>query len=166
MVELFSYFISQSENQAQLFIAFHNYLPNLYLPEDRPMVSFKLKNPFEFQVRPPAGAKHDTNANGSNEFLTGTTGLRGLSSEDIDSGIERLEELLEINPFEPRYYRLISLLNLKKKKFYEAELHALALIFLEKTRENYLHLVKVYKASRKKEKAKEIKKELIKRYKY
>ena len=64
-----------------------------------------------------------------------------------------------MNPFEPGYYRSIALLYLKKKEYRQAELHGLALIFLEKTRENYLFMAKIYKALKNKQKAKEMQKE-------
>jgi tetratricopeptide (TPR) repeat protein len=151
LVELFSYFISRSENQAQLFTVFQNYIPDLFLPEALPMASLDLKNPFNLQYQKPELNAH---AIESDEIPKRPDGFRGLKTEDIDSWIERLQELLEVNPFEPVYHRLISMLYLRKKEFYQAELHALALIFLEKTRENNLHLLKIYKASGKRKKVK------------
>ncbi|UCH93782.1 MAG: tetratricopeptide repeat protein [Candidatus Aminicenantes bacterium] len=150
LVELFGYFISQSRDQALLYTVFQDYIPNLFLAEGRPKVALKLKNPFNIQVQKPLVITDELNET----FKV----PNGSDAEDIDSSIERLQELLEMNPFEPGYYRSISLLYLKKKEFHQAELHALALVFLEKTRENYLHLAKVYKARGNKKKAKEIKK--------
>jgi uncharacterized protein HemY len=153
LVKLFADFLAQAENRESLFNLFQNYIPGLFLSDGEAQdlvpstLLLKLRNPFKLQLQKPF-----TDSAEANEILN------GAGEEEIDNSLERLQGLLEMNPFEPGYYRSISQLYLKKKKFRQAELHGLALIFLEKTSTNYLLMAKIYKAMKNKKKAKEMKK--------
>jgi uncharacterized protein HemY len=155
LVELFAYFLAQAENRELLFSLFQNYIPGLFLPEGEnqdqepalPAVSLRLKNPFKLQLQKP----YPDNPEANDTLKDPEEG-----GEGVDNSIERLQGLLEVNPFEPGYYRSLSLLYLKKKEYRQAELHGLALIFLEETKENYLLMAKIYKAMKNKKKAKEM----------
>jgi len=149
-IRLLSYFMTKEENKTQLFYTFQRYIPNIFLDEKLPNLKLKLKNPFSPQEVKP--------------FIHGGDGVtdeprNSVPQEDTDSMIEQLQGLLEINPFEPEYYRKIAQLYRKKKKYHDALIHAAVLVFLENTRENNLLLAKIYKAMGEKQKAGEIKKQ-------
>ncbi len=142
---LFAYFLSKTPAVEELFELFQVYLPELVQSSERPGVSMVLKTPFNVTLK-----KRYSDRGEFREIESGS-----ITGTD-DTAIERLGALIETNSFLPKYYRLMAHLLLKKKDYIQAERHALAAVFLDASRENYLTLTVIYQATGKREKLKEL----------
>ena len=71
---------------------------------------------------------------------------------DFDGAMQKVEEAMEGNPFQPENHHLLALLFMQKKQYAQAEMYAQSALFLEETLDNYLLLIKIYQSAKEKEK--------------
>jgi len=150
LLTLFPYFLSRSSEGEILFSLFRNYVPDLFM-EDPPLRNaYRVISPFEYQVE---------------SAPVQVEGLEEVQGEieigDFDEAKERLQGLMEANPFISDYYRLMAQLFLERKEFYRAERHALAAFFLKRSQQNGQMLLKVYQSIGKDKKAALLEKEIV-----
>lgn len=138
----FSLVLSQSGESELLASVFELYIQDFYVSEETPEAKPKLKSPFNVHLVLPVPPPDENNE---------TT--QSTKNNDIAASIEQLQDLLAINPFISDYYRNLSILYLENKEFYRAERHAMAALFLEKTKPNLDQLIKVYRLLGKNKKA-------------
>jgi tetratricopeptide (TPR) repeat protein len=125
LIKLFGYFLSREKNQKQLFLAFQKTIPQLIPTDTLPDLGYKIKNPFEIQT---ADQYEPGNADD-------TITLDHLG-KDIDLAFSQIQELMELNPFVPRWHRILSKIYLKKNNRPLSQLYTLSAEFLQLERKS------------------------------
>jgi len=137
LIDLFSYFLSKNDKKDLLFNVFGNYIPDIYMDDNEPDIPLNLKSIFDFEF--------ESNINYSLEV----SNIRNLyNSGNIEETFEKLQDLLEVNPFVPEFHSLMSRIYFLRKQLYKAEMYALSALFLKKSEKNFLELIKIYKSKR------------------
>ena len=145
--KLFAVFVAAARNKDELGRAFRNYVP-LPLPEEAlAPVEPQLMNPYEVTAAMEDAAP-------ANLFYIEARNL--FLENDFEGAMQKAEEAMESNPFEPENYHLLALLSLQKNRVEEADMYAQGALFLADTLDNYLLLLKIYQAGRDKEKFRQI----------
>jgi len=147
LLKLFSFYLAAADNREALGQAFRNYVPLAPPEEKSPPVGHLLMNPF--QLGPVSEADEPNNLfyiEARNLFL----------ENDFDGALQKVEEAMEGNPFEPENHHLLALLFMQKNQVAQAEMYAQSALFLEETLDNYLLLIKVCQAQKEKEKVRRV----------
>ncbi len=143
LLELFSFFLAAAENRDTLSQAFRDYVHFTLAEEQGLPGGYLLMNPFQVghipEVPVPGNPFY---IEARNLFLEG----------DFEGAMQKVEEAMEGNPFQPENHHLLALLSMQKKQYIQAEMYALSALFLEETVDNYLLQIKVYQAQKEKEK--------------
>lgn len=147
LLKQFSFFLAAAENRDVLSQAFRNVVPlapaeEKVLPGD-PL----LMNPFQLKSSPEEAVPN-------NLFYIEARNL--FLENDFDGAMQKVEEAMEGNPFQPENHHLLALLFLQKKQYAQAETYAQSALFLEETLDNYLLLIKIYQAEKEKEKFRQV----------
>ncbi len=139
LLKLFASFLDAAENGDELSLAFRNYVP-LPLPEEKIVPAEPLLlNPFEPRaVAVEAAPGNPLYIEARNLFL----------ENDFDGAMQKAEEAMEGNPFEPGNHHLLALLSLQRKQLAQADTHAQSALFLAETLDNYLLQLKVQQAGK------------------
>jgi tetratricopeptide (TPR) repeat protein len=107
------------------------------MDDNEPDIPLNLKSIFDFEFK--------SNINYSLEV----SNIRNMcNSGNIKETFERLQDLLEVNPFVPEFHSLMSKIYFLRKQLYKAEMYALSALFLKKSEKNFLALMKIYKFKR------------------
>jgi Flp pilus assembly protein TadD len=140
---LFVSFLAAADDKDELAQAFRNYADLPLAEENAVPVEPLLMNPFAIGM-PAAEA-----APGNPIYIE----ARNLFLEnDFEGAMQKVEEAMEGNPFEPENHHLLALLHLQKKEFAQAELYARSALFLAATLDNYLLQIKIHLAAKDREK--------------
>jgi len=147
LLELFSFFLAAAENRDTLSQAFRDYV-QFTLPEEKILPGgHLLMNPFQ------VGLISETAVPGNIFYIE----ARNLFLEgDFEGAMQKVEEAMEGNPFQPENHHLLALLSMQKKQYIQAEMYAQSALFLEETVDNYLLQIKVYQAGKEKEKFRKV----------
>lgn len=141
--KLFAASVAAAENHEALGQAFRNFVA-LPLPgENVPAVEARFMDPFGNGA--PAAADAPVNLayiEARNLFL----------ENDLEPAMQKAEEAMENNPFEPENNHLLALLFLQKQQVAQADLYAQSALFLADTLDNYLLQLKVQQAGMDREK--------------
>jgi tetratricopeptide (TPR) repeat protein len=142
-LKLFSFFLAAAENRDVLSQVFRNVV-QLTLPEEKILPGGPLlMDPF--QVRPIS-----EEAVPGNLFYIEARNL--FLENDFDGAMQKVEEAMEGNPFQPENHHLLALLFMQKKQYAQAEMYAQSALFLEETLDNTLLQIKIYQAEKENEK--------------
>ncbi len=142
LLRLFAQFVVAAENREALSQVFRDYAP-LPLPEEKfPVVEMKLMNPFGLAAAVEAATTNLPYIEARNLFL----------ENDLDGALQKAEEAMEANPFDPQSHHLLALLALQKQQVVLADLHAQGALFLSENPDNYLLRLKVLQAGKDREK--------------
>ena len=143
LLKLFVSFLAAAEDKDALSQAFSNYA-DLPLPEENAApVEPQLMNPFAI------GSQTAEAAPGNPIYVE----ARNLFLEnDFDGAMQKAEEAMEGNPFEPENHHLLALLYLQKKQLDQAGMYSQSALFLAATLDNYLLRIKVLQAAKDREK--------------
>jgi Flp pilus assembly protein TadD len=143
LLRLFVSFLAAAEEKDTLGQAFRNYV-DLPLPEEAAVpVEPQLMNPLAI------GTQTAEAAPGNPLYIE----ARNLFLEnDFDGAMQKAEEAMEGNPFEPENHHLLALLYLQKKQLPQAGMYAQSALFLAATLDNYLLQLKVQLAAKDREK--------------
>jgi Flp pilus assembly protein TadD/TolB-like protein len=145
LLKQFSFFLAASEYRDMLVQAFRNLLPPPQGEEALPMQPL-LKNPFLINH----GASVD--ADGNPFFIE----ARSLFLEnDFPGAMQKVEEAMEVNPFQNETHHLLAMLFLQKRNYAQAEIYAQSAIFLKENPDNFLLLVKIHQTGKDGEKARQ-----------
>ncbi|HEX7503023.1 MAG TPA: hypothetical protein VF451_06350 [Acidobacteriota bacterium] len=143
LLRLFVSFLAAAEDKDTLGQAFRNYV-DLPLPEETAVpVEPQLMNPFAIGTQTAAAAP------GNPIYIE----ARNLFLEnDFDGAMQKAEEAMEGNPFEPENHHLLALLYLHKMQLAQADMYAQSALFLAATLDNYLLQIKIQQAAKDREK--------------
>jgi Flp pilus assembly protein TadD len=142
LLRLFGFFVTASENRVELGQAFRNYVPMLLEEENAVPVEPQFLNPFEIQAAASEAAPGNPLCiEARNLFL----------ENDFDGAMQKAEEAMEGNPFEPDNHHLLALLFLQRRQLDQADLYAQSSLFLADSLDNYLLQIKVLQAGKDKE---------------
>ena len=145
--KLFSFFLAAAENRVALGQAFRNYVPLSLTEENVPPGGPLLMNPFQVRLLSEAAVPGNLfYIEARNLFLEG----------DFDGSMQKVEEAMEGNPFQPENHHLLALLFMQKKQYAQAEIYAQSALFLEGTPDNYLLQIKIYQAEKEKDKFRKV----------
>jgi Flp pilus assembly protein TadD len=140
---LFASFLAAAGDKDEISQAFRNYTDLPLAGDDSVPVEALLMNPFAVAM-PAAEA-----APGNPLYIE----ARNLFLEnDFEGALQKAEEAMEGNPFEPENHHLLALLHLQKKEFAQAGLYARSALFLAATLDNYLLQIKIFLAANEREK--------------
>jgi Flp pilus assembly protein TadD len=143
LLKLFSFFLAAAENRDVLSQVFRNVV-QLTLPEEKILPGGPLlMDPF--QVR-----SSSEEAVPGNLFYIEARNL--FLENDFDGAMQKVEEAMEGNPFQPENHHLLALLFMQKKQYAQAEMYAQSALFLEETLDNTLLQIKIYQAEKENEK--------------
>ncbi|HUU05938.1 MAG TPA: hypothetical protein VMZ49_08700 [Patescibacteria group bacterium] len=143
LLELFPFFLAAAENRDTLSQAFREYV-QFTIPEEKTLPGgHLLMNPFQVGLISEAAVP-------GNLFYIEARNL--FLENDFDGAMQKVEEAMEGNPFQPENHHLLALLSMQKKQYIQAEMYAQSALFLEETVDNYLLQIKVYQAEKEKEK--------------
>ncbi|MCJ7523968.1 MAG: hypothetical protein MUP71_01955 [Candidatus Aminicenantes bacterium] len=147
LLELFSFFLAAAENRDTLSQAFRDYV-QFTLPEEQILPGgHLLMNPFQ------VGLISEVSLPGNSFYIE----ARNLFLEsDFEGAMQKVEEAMEGNPFQPENHHLLALLSMQKKQYIQADMYAQSALFLEETVDNYLLQIKVYQAGKEKEKFRKV----------
>lgn len=104
LIRLLGYFLSREKNQDQLFSVFKKFIPQLTPATTPPDLDYKIKNPFDCQTHHYLGKRASFDPIKSGE----------IPNQDTDQALKRVQESMEVNPFDPRLHQILSRLYLKK----------------------------------------------------
>jgi tetratricopeptide (TPR) repeat protein len=138
LLRLFAHFVAAAENRDALGQVFRDYV-RLPLPEEAlPAVEARVMDPFGTAAAPSEAAPANlAYIEARNLFL----------ESDIDGALQKAEEAMEANPFDPQNLHLLALLSLQKQQAGRADLFAQGALFLAESLDNYLLQLKVLQAS-------------------
>jgi Flp pilus assembly protein TadD len=141
--KLFAAAVNAAENRESLGQAFRDFVA-LPLPgESVPALEARFMDPFGNGA--PATAEAPANLayiEARNLFL----------ENDLEAAMQKAEEALENNPFEPENHHLLALLFLQKQQVVQADLYAQGALFLAETLDYYLLQLKIQQAGMDREK--------------
>jgi Flp pilus assembly protein TadD len=144
---LFISFLAAAEDKDALVQAFRNYIDLPLAEENVVPVEPLLMNPFAI------GMTNVEAAPGNPVYIE----ARNLFLEnDFEGAMQKAEEAMEGNPFEPENHHLLALLHLQKKELAQADMYARSALFLAETLDNYLLQIKIHLASKDREKFRKI----------
>jgi tetratricopeptide (TPR) repeat protein len=147
LLKLFSFFLAASENKETLGRAFADSVPFVLQEEQVLPGDPLLMNPLEVR------SACETAAPGNLFYVE----ARNLFLEsDFDGAMQKVEEAMESNPFQPENHHLLALLFMQKKQYIQADMYAQSALFLEETLDNYLLQIKIYQAQKEKEKSRKV----------
>lgn len=147
LLELFSFFLAAAENRDTLSQAFRDYVQFTLAEEQILPGGHLLMNPFQ------VGLISEVSVAGNLFYIE----ARNLFLEgDFEGAMQKVEEAMEGNPFQPENHHLLALLSMQKKQYIQAEMYAQSALFLEETVDNYLLQIKVYQAAKEKEKLRKV----------
>ncbi|MCU0277096.1 MAG: hypothetical protein MUF02_09670 [Acidobacteria bacterium] len=137
LLGLFAQFVSAAENRETLGQVFRDYV-SLPLPDEAlPVVEPRIMNPFAAAATVgEAAAANLPYIEARNLFL----------ESDIDGALQKAEEAMEANPFDPQNLHLLALLSLQKRQVGKADLVAQSALFLDESLDNFLLQLKVLQA--------------------
>jgi len=140
---LFAVFVAAAANKDELGRAFRNYV-SLPLPEEAiAPVEPQTMNPYEVKTAREEAAP-------ANLFYIEARNL--FLENDFEGAMQKTEEAMESNPFEPENHHLLALLFLQKNRISEADVYTQSALFLAETLDNYLLQLKICQAAKDKEK--------------
>jgi Flp pilus assembly protein TadD len=141
LLRLFVSFLAAADEDA-LGQAFRNYADLPLLEETAAPVEPQLMNPFALIAQTVEAAPgNPIYVEARNLFL----------ENDFDGAMQKAEEAMEGNPFEPENHHLLALLYLQKKQLDQAGLYSRSALFLAANLDNYLLRLKVLLAAKDRE---------------
>jgi Tfp pilus assembly protein PilF len=144
LLKQFSFFLAANEYRDLLVQAFRNLLPPLPQGEEAPTMQPLLKNPFQ------VNRESSVQADGNPFFIE----ARSLFLEnDFNGAMQKVEEAMEVNPFQNETHHLLAMLYLQKRNYAQAEIYAQSAIFLKENLDNLLLLVKIHQTAKDGDKA-------------
>ena len=103
----------------------------------------------------PFGIKHpDPLLQDAKPFFTEARSM--FLEDDINGAQEKIEQVMEINPFMAESHQLLSMIYLKKGELPKAEAYGVSSLFLKERADIYQLLVKIYQAANEPEKIRKI----------
>ena len=135
LIDLFSYFLSKNDKEDLLFSVFKSYIPDIYMGDDEPDIQLSLKSIFDFEFKKRI------------DYSLEVSKIKNLyNSGNIKETFEKLQDLLEVNPFVSEFHYLMSKIYSHMEQLSKAEMYALSALFLKKSEKNFLELIKIYKS--------------------
>lgn len=142
LLKLFVSFLAAAADKDALGQAFRNYADLPLLEETAAPVEPQLMNPFALIAQTGEAAPgNPIYVEARNLFL----------ENDFDGAMQKAEEAMEGNPFEPENHHLLALLYLQKKQLDQADLYSRSALFLAANLDNYLLRIKVLLAAKDRE---------------
>ncbi len=143
LLKLFAAFVAAAENREALSHVFRDFVA-LPLPGENVL-------PVDALLMDPSvgGAMAADDAPANLLYIE----ARNLFLEnDLDGALQKAEEAMEANPFDPQIHHLLALLSLQKQHVGQADLYAQSALFLADTLDNFLLQLKIHQAGRDREK--------------
>lgn len=141
-------------NREALYEVFKNYIPDVVLKEENFVLTPQMMTPFDGFGGPAADE--------SRMFHQDAMTL--YREANYDGALEKVENALDINPFQASCHHLLSLVMMRKKQFLRAEMYACSALFLVDSAENNLLLAQVYDAIGDRERAGRVRREARKKF--
>lgn len=147
LLQLLVSLISRHPDKEALFQVFRTHAPIALLSEEELKIDPVMQNPF--------GIKHpDPLLQDAKPFFTEARSM--FLEDDINGAQEKIEQVMEINPFMAESHQLLSMIYLKKGELPKAEAYGLSSLFLKESADIYQLLVKIYQAANEPEKIRKI----------
>ena len=147
LLRLLFFLISRHPDKETLFQVFRTHTPIALLSEEELKIDPVMQNPF--------GIKHpDSPSQDAKPFFTEARSM--FLEDDVNGAQEKIEQVMEINPFMAESHQLLSMIYLKKGELPKAEAYGLSSLFLKESPDIYQLLIKIYQASNNQEKIRKI----------